>query len=499
MDVSEHDDKAKVETLLGEPVADESNHDWKTTYNLASTYPVALYYTGSDVDTHIAKKLGVDKPVGGHRTGRMIMAAYEGHVDALEVMLRSSSDILSDDDYTTLARMVTRNGHYDIMDIPEMITGMGLNNPDIQHNITMLDTHRNADDIDDVYYYSARSKFLDTFHGDGYIFNSSDDIVRVIDSLVSGAEDVVIFPVLHVLDPRAMIKLGLSPTSIRISLPWVSDWLDDNDINSVSFWSREDRARVVNNLKEEMVWEYKTMETVKREAVSLADSTLLRWQAPDLLYKGSKRPRTDMSLFRSSLSYRVSRDAIKNDTIEINGDTWSVIPVTRYAEGMSRGLYYEADRPEYVCGTFYYGEPESAALLAYKTALRAFNKTDACLKLGLLSEECILDVSVDLQDHMNGRYPRDLVMTPTQVVDLSGYNSDIDPATLPQELHYAGKWLGLYANEDNLDQLLCNGARDAGYDIVVLESMVGSFQVVTEVLDTRSREDSFKSLVYVVD
>ena len=60
-------------------------------------------------------------------------------------------------------------------------------------------------------------------------------------------------------------------------------------------------------------------------------------------------------------------------------------------------------------------------------------------------------------------------------------------------------YFDLYGLEDVWDQPLCVGASKAGYDIVVLENMVGKYQVVTEVLDTRSREDSFSSLLYVID
>lgn len=45
---------------------------------------------------------------------------------------------------------------------------------------------------------------------------------------------------------------------------------------------------------------------------------------------------------------------------------------------------------------------------------------------------------------------------------------------------YAGVYLGLYGEEDVWDQALCVGAHDAGYDIVVLESMVGRHHVVSE-------------------
>ena len=95
-----------------------------------------------------------------------------------------------------------------------------------------------------------------------------------------------------------------------------------------------------------------------------------------------------MSLFRSPISRTISRAELVGNKVTIDGEVWSVIPVTRYAAGMSKGLYWD-ERPQDICGTFYYHEPESTTYLAYKTemrdrsegtervanAMRVFNKT----------------------------------------------------------------------------------------------------------------------------
>jgi len=41
------------------------------------------------------------------------------------------------------------------------------------------------------------------------------------------------------------------------------------------------------------------------------------------------------------------------------------------------------------------------------------------------------------------------------------------------------------------DQPLCKAARSKGIDVVVLTHMVGAFRLVSEVLDTRERVQSF--------
>lgn len=351
--------------------------------------------------------------------------------------------------------------------------------------LTDLDKLRNSRQIVDAQYYAKRDELIGK---GGYIFETDEDIIKVVDHLASRAEDTNVFPVRHVRDPRRMVQLGLWPTSIKLGGPWIAEWLAGEDMRVIEFWStKKDVTIFTNNLRDEMNWRYKTLETLKREAVERASSIALKMYAPELLYKESNRPITDMSLFRSPLSLTCKREDIVASKIAIEGEAWQIAPVTRYALGMSKGLYYSDDTlPVDICGTSYYMEPKSTTLLAYKTSLKAFNKTNACRKLGVRTE-----AYSEIEDHIEGDLPLDLMMTPEET-------GNEDGANLPPVPHYAAEYLGLYAAEDHLDQPLCIAARNAGYDIVVLENMVGSFQIVTEVLDTRSREDSFKSLVYII-
>lgn len=56
-----------------------------------------------------------------------------------------------------------------------------------------------------------------------------------------------------------------------------------------------------------------------------------------------------------------------------------------------------------------------------------------------------------------------------------------------------------YALEDNFDQPICTlaKAKVKGYDIVIFTDMVGSHQILTEILDVRDRGDSFRQLAYL--
>lgn len=94
-----------------------------------------------------------------------------------------------------------------------------------------------------------------------------------------------------------------------------------------------------------------------------------------------------------------------------------------------------------------------------------------------------------LMDHISGRLPSDLKMTAYDFDKYNKRNSIDDYKECAYESNrkvYCGMLLNLYAEEDELDQPLCRMASKLCYDIVILTHMVGSHQVVTEVLDTRN-------------
>ena len=252
------------------------------------------------------------------------------------------------------------------------------------------------------------------------------------------------------------------------------------------------------------------------EAAKVGNSYPSLFHFPELLYHGdsfvervgedgmvslvaipaSQRPKTDMSLFQTPVSHKYS---------SVSQIPAKKISVTRYASGMSKGLFY-GDRPIGICGYFYYAEPESATFLSYENPFIAFNKTAAAEKLLKMQDddelrETLLSLSFNqntpLRDlilqHIDGILPEDLKFTVKEAEDLLGYDDGVDDDLFrsPTKV-YLGKKMGLYAYEDGLDQPLCIAAAKLGYDIVILTHMVGSHQVVTEVLDTR--DDSLKNL-----
>ena len=80
----------------------------------------------------------------------------------------------------------------------------------------------------------------------------------------------------------------------------------------------------------------------------------------------------------------------------ITGEKWKTIPITKYAAGMNRGLYYTTNIHPELCGTFYYYEPESKTYLAYNTSRTFVNKTDALDQLtGIMT---IFKINIDAQN-----------------------------------------------------------------------------------------------------
>lgn len=281
-------------------------------------------------------------------------------------------------------------------------------------------------------------------------------------------------------------------------------------------------------------WLYASIAERHTEAKKDVNSLPLLLYAPDLVYK-SKRPKTDMDMFRTPNSIVASKAELDNGRYK----EWSVIPVTRYAYGMSRGAYYEVETTQKFCGTFYYIEPESSTYLAYRNPLIARTKTNAFLELlkmlnipklnhdsffeqlrkaktlaerRRLEDEQTYSVHKDMFDNpdelsykwamADPSFPPDLCMTPQELIER--FPSFVRKEKLNIELahqlapikRYMGQFIGLYASEDDLDQDICKLASQAGYDVIILTHMVGSHKVVSEVLDVRDRAVSFDNLIF---
>jgi hypothetical protein len=249
------------------------------------------------------------------------------------------------------------------------------------------------------------------------------------------------------------------------------------DKESFEFWHP---LNDYHRYKNTTIWYYKTIESHRRNGIQKCISLPLMYIAPDLVYKQSKRPKTSMDIFRSPSSIVVDRSSIIKlpgeeflYSVTISGETFNAIPVSRYGAGMSKGLYHDEyeDDPLFtlVNGTFYYYEPESSTFLTFKEHKTYFNKTEAAIQLNDEFSEFGGFFTRDYRDignkslimHMDGTLPKDLKLTPRQLVDIYGitpaqYHSVKNKKDVigPEIPHYIGlnRSSKIYGYEDELDR-----------------------------------------------
>lgn len=325
----------------------------------------------------------------------------------------------------------------------------------------------------------------------------SKEDIDVLYNRCMNSEDISIeLNVEYIYDPIEFVLSGFIPAFITYK-PALLDLVRGVDPQTLSFIYRRLPDANLRDLKDKK-WVFHKMEYYVKLGKEECESFGLILYYPEMLYK-SMRPKTDMSMFRGPNARTVSRKDLRDGVVTIDGEDWNYSHVTRYAAGMSKGLYFD-DLPPNVCGTFYYEEPESTTILVYKTSMKSFNKTTAASDLSVdAARGMIMPAKKQkLLDHAAGKYPADLVMTPNELVSKARIGDSLLAKKLPQVPRYIGGMLDIYGSEDPYDQPLCKEAKRRGFDVVILTNMVGSHQVVTELLDTRDRADSMNSLVFLV-
>jgi hypothetical protein len=294
--------------------------------------------------------------------------------------------------------------------------------------------------------------------------------------------------------------------------------------NEIYFWYHDDEDSILGGLKRHKYWMYCSIQGWMDFALKSGNSLPLLLYAPDKVYD-SNRPKTDMTMFQQVTSLRynpdmIIRKSLYNITISINDKIYLCLPVTRYAMGMSKGLYYNYNQDKSFCGTFYYYEPQSTTYLTFNRYKIYRNKYEALKDLRLISYE-FEKVELPLQEYNSDDdneatlinfvesyyehpedYPENLKMTPIELYNTNDYNLNYMNVEfindLPEKERYAANLLGLYAFEDTYDQEVCILAKQLSIDVIILTHMVGSHQIVMEVLDVRDRLKSFSSLAYPI-
>lgn len=263
-------------------------------------------------------------------------------------------------------------------------------------------------------------------------------------------------------------------------------------------------------------WILFTLAAARKMARMTSEIIYLLILDPNSLYSESLRPVNDMSMFRTAGSLTLDETAFA----KARDNEQEYIPVARYAVGMSQGMYYTSKPATDKCGTFYYLERESNCLLRFKNLLIAKNKVRAYETLKKINLKRLTGTYSDIERAVAMFEDSDLNLTPLRfykkyqrkyekvdqfMEDLLieerhkdfGEDEERDGLQLSRTF-YCARRMELYGLEDKFDQPICELARDVlKYDGIILEHMVGGRQIVTEVLDTRPREESFKNLVYL--
>jgi len=225
-------------------------------------------------------------------------------------------------------------------------------------------------------------------------------------------------------------------------------------------------------------------------------------------------------------------------------------PATRYAKGMNQSFFYDEELVSegQFCGTFFYMEPDSTVLLTFddRRSLHAFNKADAFVQLWTrvhtrtawvrdMNKQLGVDSYQKWAQRMqptdvqvmnarrNENYPityydwlmwssnqapflpvaKDRVITRDLVVETMELDMDervtwqVKRNALKMDIIIPpmGRAEFLYAWEDEFDQVICRMGRLIGIDVIYLQAMMGSYQVVSELLDTRTRIACFNALL----
>ncbi len=177
-----------------------------------------------------------------------------------------------------------------------------------------------------------------------------------------------------------------------------------------------------------------------------------------------------------------------------------IIPVIRYQEGMA-GYFTTDYGTKTYCGTFYYYEPDAEYLLFAPYTLVATNKITACINLGM-DINYITDLMVESkgdwivgEDFDKDGYPNYMgfnVQGDTKREQWYNVVLGYSNGTIDAKIHRPD----MYAGEDIFDQILCETANKLGIDCIILQYMTGATRTVTEVLDTRTRIESFRNIYF---
>lgn len=122
-------DKRRVEELIGEALPDAPRHNWAVTRELADFSPFELLYTGNDIDSLVARKLGwekLDVSTSGNLAAaremlhREVVASAElGNITSLKILLPHLAPI-TEEMYKDIIMGAFIHSQQAVLEIPEI-------------------------------------------------------------------------------------------------------------------------------------------------------------------------------------------------------------------------------------------------------------------------------------------------------------------------------------------------------------------------------------------
>jgi hypothetical protein len=224
----------------------------------------------------------------------------------------------------------------------------------------------------------------------------ASDILKLISNvenlILEKDSNLITVSLINITSVEQLVRNGFVPSIIdpeneshpmieRMANLFEAYFIENLSNSEAEFWYEYGYNAILNNKDGEYM--YGTIEGWRKFAMETAVSFPLLLYAPNQIYS-SKRPKTEMLIFQQATSLKYKNFHIESPykyiiTLSSDNETKG-IPVTRYAKGMSKGLYYDIYEEQY-CGTFYYYEPESPTLLSYSTSRVYKNKYEAIQNL----------------------------------------------------------------------------------------------------------------------
>lgn len=242
-----------------------------------------------------------------------------------------------------------------------------------------------------------------------------------------------------------------------------------------------------------------------------------------LLLFPSGRPLTNLHHLTSfpmlviSITDRINQFIIKGEMfpVQFGNEISFVIPISRYSQGINTGLYHNQPHTQSYCGTFYYVEPSSYTLLSMGSIDKILIRPNKLLMAEYMASNVQLSYNIrSLLQHqiddvyegivyrvrsdelLNGQYDDAFIKDQFKIFNTTGVSSIFKFNHNYQVNGIYNNWI--YSLEDYLDQPLCLAGKYLGFNVLIFSKMVGIHRFVEELLDTRSREISFKSLIQVI-